>query len=301
MFDLNHKPEIGVAEMLAPGLRVVTAPNASPMTYTGTRSYLLGESELAILDPGPDDPAHYAALLAAIKGQRVSHIIVTHSHIDHSPLAKRLSRAVDAPILGFGPSHAGRSATMEKLAKQGGLAGGEGIDADFMPDIFLKDGDRVFGAEWQLKTLHTPGHLSNHLCFDWEGGLFSGDHVMGWSTTLVSPPDGDLTQFMTSMKKLGNHNADLYFPGHGAPLTNAKKMLEHQISHRLHREEQVLTALFDGHSEISALTVILYADIDQALWPMAARNVLAHIIDLIGRGLVKPVDALQVDGQFQLV
>lgn len=301
LFDLNHKPKIGVAEPVVQGLRVVTAPNASPMTFTGTRSYLLGESEIAVIDPGPDDPAHYAALMTALNGQRVSHIFVTHSHIDHSPLAKRLSQAVDAPILAFGPSHAGRSPTMEKLAKQGGLAGGEGIDADFMPDISLKDGDIVSGAEWQIKTLHTPGHLSNHLCFDWGAGLFSGDHVMGWSTTLVSPPDGDLTQFLNSMENLRKNSADTYFPGHGAPLADAKAMLDHQISHRLHREEQVLSALSDGVDEITAITAILYAEIDQALWPMAARNVLAHIIDLIGRGLVTPVGTLRVDGQFQLV
>ncbi len=301
LFNLDHTPQIGVAEPVISGLRVITAPNASPMTFTGTRTYLLGESEIAVIDPGPDDPGHFAALISALNGQRVSHIFVTHSHIDHSPLAKRLSQAVDAPVLGFGPSHAGRSKVMEQLAKQAGLGGGEGIDAAFMPDKVLAGGDVVTGKEWQLRAVHTPGHLSNHLCFGWEDKLFSGDHVMGWSTTLVSPPDGDLTQFLNSLQKLQAYKADLYFPGHGAPLSDAKTMLEHQISHRLHREAQVLSALSDGICEVSAITAILYSEIDQKLWPLAARNVLAHLIDLVERGLVKPVGILRVDGQFQLV
>jgi len=300
-FYLNHKPKIGVAEPVVAGLRVVTAGNASPMTFTGTRSYLLGESEVAVIDPGPDDPTHFAALLAALKGQRVSHILVTHSHIDHSSLANRLSQAVDAPVLGFGPSHAGRSRIMEKLTKLGGLAGGEGIDTSFMPDRFLQCGDIITASEWQLEAVHTPGHLSNHLCFDWGKGLFSGDHVMGWSTALVSPPDGDLTQFLDSLKKLQTRDATLYFPGHGAPLADAKAMLDYQIAHRQHREEQVLSALSDGHQQIDTITALIYQEVDQTLWPAAARNVFAHLIDLVGRGYVKPVAGLGFDGQFKLV
>lgn len=301
MFDLSHKPEIGVAQPLAEGVRVVTAPNASPMTFTGTNTYILGEGNVAVIDPGPDDPAHFEALKHALRGQKLSHIIITHSHIDHSPLARRLAKAFDAPILGFGPSHAGRSPLMEKLAAQGDLAGGEGIDSGFLPDTYLNDGDKIIGEGWQLEAVHTPGHLSNHLCFAWEDMLFSGDHVMGWSSTLVSPPDGDLTQFMASMHRLTKRAENTYFPGHGAQIENAHTMVDYQITHRLKRESQILQGLADGLSDISALTRHIYIEIDQRLWPLASRNVLAHLIDLLARGKVSSIGALSVTGQFQLV
>jgi len=300
-FDHEHFPQIGVSQTLCEGLSVVTAPNASPMTFTGTQTYILGETELAIIDPGPDLPAHLEALIRAINARNVSHILVTHSHIDHSPLAKRLSEIVDAPVYGFGPGHAGRSAIMETLAARGGLGGGEGIDHGFSPDILLRNKDRIKGAGWELEAIHTPGHLSNHLCFGWGDNLFSGDHVMGWSTTLVSPPDGDLTQFMVSMKKLQNRPANCYFPGHGAVLHNPHKMLAHQISHRLHRESQVLEGLKNGFVDVASLTRRIYADVDQNLWPVAQRNVLAHMIDLVERNLIRPVGAIGANGQFQLV
>ncbi len=291
MFVTEHRPEIGVEEGLAAGLSVVTAPNASPMTFTGTRSYILGDREVAIIDPGPDDPAHLAALKAALRGRKVSHVLVTHSHVDHAPLA----RAFDAPVLAFGPSGAGMSDIMKGLS---GLAGGEGIDADFAPDIALADGDILQGDGWQVEALHTPGHMSNHLCFAFEGGLFSGDHVMAWSTTLVSPPDGDLTQFMASLRRLQGRNDARYFPGHGPVLENPQAMLAYQLAHRLEREAQILQAL---PGEIPEITAAVYKGLDSRLLPMAARNVFSHLIDLCTRGMVRCTGPINFNGRFERI
>ena len=291
MFNTDHKPKIGVEERLAEGLSVVTAPNASPMTFTGTRSYILGDSEVALIDPGPDDPAHLAALQKALAGRRVSHVLVTHSHVDHSPLA----HAFDAPVLAFGPSGAGMSDTMRGL---GGLDGGEGIDSDFAPDVLLADGDMVRGNGWQVEAIHTPGHMSNHLCFAYAGGLFSGDHVMAWSTTLVSPPDGDLTQFMASLRTLQGRAEARYFAGHGPVLEDPQAMLAYHIAHRLEREAQILDALPEG---IPAITAAVYKGLDSRLLPMAARNVFSHLIDLCQRGKVRCNGPISFGGRFERV
>ncbi len=290
MFITEHKPETGVAEDVAEGLQVVTAPNASPMTFTGTRSYILGDREVAIIDPGPNDPAHFAALQKAIAGRRVSHVLVTHSHVDHSPLAQ----AFEAPVLAFGPSGAGMSKVMQGLAQ---LEGGEGIDTDFRPDQLLADGDMVTGVGWAIEAVHTPGHMSNHLCFAYAGGLLSGDHVMAWSTTLVSPPDGDLTQFMASLNKLKARREVRYFPGHGPVLEDPQAMLDYQISHRLDREAQILAALPGG---ITAITAEVYQGLNSRLLPIAARNVFAHLIDLCQRGKVRCEGEIRFDGRYEL-
>ncbi|NOR63693.1 MAG: MBL fold metallo-hydrolase [Rhodobacteraceae bacterium] len=291
MFNTEHTPEIGVAKKLTDGLLVVTAPNASPMTFTGTQSYILGDSEVAVIDPGPNDPAHFEALKRAIAGRPVSHVLVTHSHIDHSPLAQ----AFEAPVLAFGPSGAGMSEVMQGLVE---LDGGEGIDRDFKPDQLLADGDIVTGAGWAVEAVHTPGHMSNHLCFAFEGGLLSGDHVMAWSTTLVSPPDGDLTQFMASLRKLQARNDTRYFPGHGPVLEDPQAMLAYQIAHRQARETQILEAL---PGKISDITTAVYSDLDSRLLPMAARNVFSHLIDLCQRGKVLCNGPIRFDGRFELV
>lgn len=213
-FQTDHTPIIGAPLTLTDGLRVITCGNASPMTFTGTQTYLLGESEIAIIDPGPSSPAHLDAIQKSVEGRTVSHIIVTHSHIDHSPLAKTLSKTTGAPVYGFGPANAARSDIMNRLALEGNLGGGEGIDPDFKPDVTIADGQDIRGKEWTLTALHTPGHLSNHLCFSWQGNdaLFSGDHVMGWASTLVSPPDGDLTAFMESLKNFKPNRSTLIIP-----------------------------------------------------------------------------------------
>ncbi len=293
-FNTDHHPTVGEVETLAEGLQVVTAPNAGPMTFTGTRSYILGESEAAVIDPGPDDPAHLAALERALDGRTVSHILVTHSHVDHSPLAARLGARFDAPVYGFGAADAARAWLMEKLAQSADLGGGEGIDNSFRPDILLADGERIAGNGWSLEAIHTPGHLSNHLCFAWagQGSLFSGDHVMGWASTLISPPDGDLTAFMESLRKLQNRSEDTYYCGHGAPLREAQTMVEYLLAHRFGREEQIRGYLAEAPRDVRELTAIMYSDVDPRLHGAASRNVLAHLIDLYARGLVT------VDGEF---
>ena len=300
-FETDHTPQVGVPSTLAEGLRVITCGNASPMTFTGTQTYLLGEREVAVIDPGPADPAHLTAIEKALEGQTLSHIIVTHSHVDHSPLAATLSAKTGAPVYGFGPADAARSELMNQLATEGNLGGAEGIDPNFTPDILVADGDKIKGAEWAVKAVHTPGHLSNHLCFAWEGtdSLFSGDHVMGWASTLVSPPDGDLTAFMASLKILQDRSEHTYYAGHGAPLFEAHNMLDYLLAHRLGREDQIMDRLQTAPHTVAELTADMYADVNPLLHGAASRNVLAHLIDLFERGLVAPEGVFRADARFK--
>ncbi|MEO1918905.1 MAG: MBL fold metallo-hydrolase [Paracoccaceae bacterium] len=300
-FQTDHTPDIGVTLTLSEGLRVLTCGNASPMTFTGTQTYLLGEEEVAVIDPGPDDSAHLAAIEAAVLGQRVSHIVVTHSHVDHSPLATQLAAKTGAPIYGFGPADAARSDLMNTLATDGNLGGAEGIDPHFAPDILVADGDIIDGDGWALEAVHTPGHLSNHLCFAWQGNdsLFSGDHVMGWASTLVSPPDGDLTAFRASLKRLQSRAEHTYYAGHGAVLPEAHNMLDFLLAHRLGREDQIMARLHTAPQTVAELTADMYADVSPILHGAASRNILAHLIDLFERGLVTPEGAFRADARFQ--
>jgi len=258
------------------------------MTHFGTNSYILGEGRVAVIDPGPADPAHLAALLAALApGEVVSHIIVTHAHLDHSPLARPLAAATGAPVLAFGDAGAGRSAAMAALAAAGGLAGGEGVDRGFAPDLLLKDGDCLDGAGWQLRALHTPGHFGNHLCLAWGDAVFSGDHVMGWASSLISPPDGDMAAYMASLARLAALRPGRLYPGHGAVVGQARPRIEALIAHRRAREAAVRAALADdGPADAATLAARIYNDTPAALMPAAARNVLAHLLDLAGRDLV---------------
>ncbi|QDL90763.1 MBL fold metallo-hydrolase [Paroceanicella profunda] len=302
-FITDHRPVHGVIERLAPGVRVITAPNAGPMTFTGTRSYLVGEGDVALIDPGPDDPAHFEALCAVLAaGERISHILVTHSHSDHSPLAARMRARTGAPVFGFGPHGAGMSAQMQALAASGAeLGGGEGADHGFAPDIALGEGDRVSGSGWALTALHTPGHLSNHLSFalEGEGALFSGDHVMGWATTLVSPPEGDLAAFMTSLRRLQERDDRVYYPGHGAPVAEPAALVAHVLSHRQQREAQIRAALERGPATPAVLAERIYSGLDARLLPAARRNVLAHLLDLVQRGLVAPEGEMSAGAVFR--
>uniref|UniRef100_UPI003F6B289B MBL fold metallo-hydrolase n=1 Tax=Marivita sp. TaxID=2003365 RepID=UPI003F6B289B len=214
----DFQPEPGIAEWLAPGLRRVLAPNPSPMTFRGTNTYLIGDGDLAIIDPGPSDEIHLNALVQSIGKERVSAILVTHAHVDHSPLARALADKVNAPIYAFSDATGGRSAVMQQLAATGLMGGGEGVDHDFSPDIQLTDGETVSGGGWTLRALHTPGHFGNHLSFAWNDVLFCGDLVMGWASSLVSPPDGDLTDFMASCRRLRSQDWSVFHSGHGAPI-----------------------------------------------------------------------------------
>ena len=280
-FERDHAPPVGVPEPLAPGLRVVTAPNPGPMTFTGTRSYLVGEGEVAVIDPGPDDPAHLAALAAAVAGERVAAVLVTHAHRDHSAGARAFAARVGAPLLARGPV---------PVADIPGFAagGGEGRDAGFRPDAVIGEGGRLAGPGWTLVAVETPGHTADHLAFAWPeaDALFSGDHVMGWATTLISPPDGSLGAFRASLSRLQGRPETVYYPGHGAPVADPQRILAHILAHRERREAEIVAALARGPATVAGLVAALYAGVDPRLHPAAARNVLAHLIDLEARGRV---------------
>jgi glyoxylase-like metal-dependent hydrolase (beta-lactamase superfamily II) len=269
------------SEDLAPGLRRIRAPNASPMTHTGTNSYLVGTGAVALIDPGPADPGHLAAILAALgPGERIGHILVTHAHRDHSALAPAAARATGAPVLGFGDALAGRAPHMQRLAAEGLIGGGEGVDAGFAPDRLLGDGEEVAGGDWRLTAIHTPGHFGNHLSFHWQDVVFSGDLAMGWASTLISPPDGDLGDFMASLTRLEALSPARLMPGHGEPVEDPRARLGWLRDHRLARSAALLAALGAGPARIPALTRRVYTDTPPALRPAAERNVLAHLIDL---------------------
>jgi glyoxylase-like metal-dependent hydrolase (beta-lactamase superfamily II) len=286
---------------IAAGLRRILAPNPSPMTYRGTNTYVLGTTDLAVIDPGPDDTAHLKAILAAVQpGQRISHILVTHSHLDHSPLARPLADATGAPIFAYGGPQAGRSAVMQQLADTGLAGGGEGIDHGFAADVIVQDGDTISADGWEVAVLWTPGHLGNHISFVWQDTVFTGDHVMGWASSLVSPPDGDLTQFMASCARLQSVPAQVYYPGHGAPVTDPAARLEWLITHRKSRESAILAALQNGPARADQLAAAIYTETPAALQGAATRNVLAHLIDLMGQSRVAPHGPLGAQAEFGL-
>jgi len=271
--------EYGRLEPVAPGVRRIVARNPGPFTYKGTGTYVVGEGEVAVIDPGPDLAEHVAALLASLAGERVSHILVTHTHRDHSPAAKPLQAATGAPTYGFGP-HAGG---------QRGEAGSEaGGDWDFVPDVVVHDGDEIAGGNWRFAAVHTPGHTSNHLCFALPdaGILFSGDHVMGWSTSVIAPPDGDMAAYMASLDKLLARPDSVYWPTHGPAITEPQRHVRAFIAHRREREAGIRECLKAGCETIEAIVGRLYVGLDPALRPAAGRSVLAHLIDLIGRDIV---------------
>ena len=290
-------------QTLAPDLRCIRAPNPSPMTEKGTNTYLLGRTDIALIDPGPKDTKHLEAILTALSpGQRISHILVTHSHHDHSGLVPELAQATGAPVYGFGPSHAGRSALMDRLAQDNTLAGGEGIDPDFAPDFILPDLAQIAGADWSLTAHWTPGHMANHLSFEWHEGraLFTGDTVMGWASSLISPPDGDVGQFFTSLDRLENVNADILFAGHGAPIHEPRERIEWLRDHRTERLRAAQAALTHDPQSLDALIPQLYADVPQKMWPAAARNLLATLIELENRGVCQSDPAPGLNAHFRL-
>lgn len=296
----DFRPEPGIAETLAPGIRRVLAPNPSPMTYRGTNTYLVGETDIAIIDPGPNDPRHLSAILDAVGKTPVTAICVTHAHVDHSPLARALADRTNAPIYAFSDAKGGRSVVMQQLSQIGLVDGGEGVDGSFQPDICLADGHAVQGADWSLEAIHTPGHFGNHLSFALGDTLFCGDLVMGWASSLVSPPDGDLTDFMASCRRLQDGTWSVFHSGHGAPITAPAERLDWLITHRLSREAAVLDALTSGPATSATLAQRIYTDTPAALLPAATRNVLAHLIDLYGKKMVSPNGPLTADVAFSL-
>ncbi|HYM30216.1 MAG TPA: MBL fold metallo-hydrolase [Candidatus Cybelea sp.] len=270
--------EYGVADTLSPGIRRVIAKNPSHFTFHGTGTYIVGKGKVAVIDPGPDLPAHVDALLAALRGETVTHILITHTHIDHSPGAAAFKTATGAKTYGFGPHPRHKP----------GMVAEEGGDMGFVPDVVVQDGDVIEGQGWTMDALHTPGHISNHLCFALreEQVLFSGDHVMGWSTSVISPPDGDMGSYFASLKKLLPRQDRLYFPTHGSPIPDPQAYVRLFISHREDREAQILKCISDGVGTIPAMVEIMYRDVPQQLHRAAARSVLAHLIHMQRTGRV---------------
>lgn len=284
-FDPASLPT-GETMRLSPLVSRVLAPNPSPFTYTGTQSYVVGRESVALIDPGPADDAHLDALIAAIGGRPVRAILCTHTHRDHSPAAAPLAERTGAPVIGCAPL---------TLADDGPRADAA-FDADYRPDAVLADGESLAGDGWTLEALATPGHTSNHLCFALreEGALFSGDHVMGWSTSVVSPPDGNMGDYMDSMQKLLDRTQDrIYYPAHGDPVETPQRWVRGMMGHRKHREGQILRHLDRGAEAgeavgVGAMVAEMYKGVDRTLWPAAERSVLAHLLDLRARGEAEP-------------
>lgn len=297
--QFENAPQAGIPEELEPGLRRILAPNPSPMTYWGTNTYVLGQTDLAVIDPGPDSDAHLAAILGAVlPHQRITHIIVTHTHLDHSPLAAKLSQVSGAPICAFGDALAGRSRVMQELADRGMAGGGEGIDRDFRPDHILTDGQTIESLDWTLKVIHTPGHLGNHISLGWKDACFTADHVMGWASSLVSPPDGDLTQFMASCERLMASQWRIFYAGHGDPIADPMERLTWLVTHRLTREAQILSTLEAAPATAEQLAREIYTETPDALIPAATRNVFAHLVDLAGKNKVTASPEIGPDAIF---
>ncbi len=274
--------EYGASQRLSPLVRRVIARNPSAFTFHGTGTYIVGPASgsgaVAIVDPGPDLPQHVDAVLDAVRGETVSHILVTHTHLDHSPATVAVKAATGAPSYAFGPHGRGGDGGQVE----------EGADFDFVPDHRLADGESVEGGGWTMEGVHTPGHTSNHMCFALkeENALFPGDHVMGWSTTVVSPPDGDMRAYMASLEKLQGRSEGIYYPTHGAPITDPSPYVAALFAHRHEREEQIIACLADGVGQIPDMVARMYADIDPDLHHAAGRSVLAHLIHMVETGRV---------------
>jgi glyoxylase-like metal-dependent hydrolase (beta-lactamase superfamily II) len=283
--DLANHPDAaayGRLDRRSPLVRRLLAHNPSAFTFTGTGTFVVGTGEpggtVAVIDPGPDDPAHVAALIDALRHETVSHIVITHTHRDHSPAAPALQAATGAIIVGCVPL----------VLSDDGPRADAGFDPTYAPDRVLAEGESVAGPGWTLTAVATPGHTSNHLCYALaqEKALFTGDHVMGWSTTVVAPPDGDMADYMASLRKLLDRDDVIYHPTHGEPVTDPQRFVRGLITHRKQRENQILKLLGEGPQAIPAMVAVMYAMVDKRLHPAAGRSVLAHLIDLKTRGLV---------------
>ncbi len=278
--DLSQEP-YAIAEQISPLVRRVLAYNPSPFSYTGTQTYIIGHGDVAVIDPGPlgDAPAHVGALIGVLEHERVTAIMCTHTHRDHSPAAAPLSAATGAPVMGCAPL----------VIEDDGPRSDASFDTTYAPVRVLGDGESVTGTGWTLTAVATPGHTSNHLCFalEEENALFTGDHVMGWSTTVVSPPDGDMADYMRSLALMLERDDQIYYPAHGPAVDKPHRLVRGMMGHRKQREGQILRLLRDGVSSITDMVPIMYKGVDQRLWPAAGRSVLAHLIDLRDRGVVQ--------------
>ncbi|MEO8617888.1 MAG: MBL fold metallo-hydrolase [Sphingomicrobium sp.] len=267
-----------ILEPLAPGVGRLLARNPSPYTYTGTQTYLAGQDEIIIVDPGPAMDDHVDAIISAVDGRPIRAIACTHTHRDHSPAAAPLKLRTGAPIIGCAPL------SLEAVGPRADAA----FDGDYVPDRILRDGEGIdFADGSRFVAVATPGHTSNHLCYAYQGSLFTGDHVMGWSTTVVVPPDGDMGDFMASLEKLRQREDNVFFPAHGPPITNPQQLLRGLIGHRMQRDRQILRLVGEGYAEVSAIVAAAYPGLDPRLVPAAGGSVTAHLMDLERRGLVQ--------------
>lgn len=284
---------------LAPGLRLVPAPNPSPMTLRGTNTYLLGQRDVVVIDPGPKDAAHLNAIFAAMTPkEQIVAILVTHAHLDHSALTVDLAARSGAPVLAYGPAKAGLRRATTPLPPD--LASDNGVDHTFRPDRCLNDGETVTFGAVTLTALWTPGHFANHMCFAWNGALFTGDLIMGWATTVISLPYGDLDGFRRSATRLAARKDRIYYPGHGDPVTNPQVRTRALLAHRDAREAEILRALTRGPRDIATLTAEIYDQIPPNLIPAAQRNVLAHLFDLTSKNIVGHDEPLDFTTKFRL-
>jgi glyoxylase-like metal-dependent hydrolase (beta-lactamase superfamily II) len=295
-FDKNFALPPGTVEEVRPGLRRILCNNPGPMTFKGTVSYIVGRGNVAIIDPGPLDEPHIAALLDAVRGETVTHIFVTHTHRDHSPAAARIKAATGARTLGEGRHRAARTLHVGEAPRL------EHGDRDFIPDVALADGAVVAGKDWALEAVATPGHTVNHMAYAFSGTdmLFSGDHVMAWSTPVVAPPDGAMSDYMASLDKLARRSETTYFPGHGGAVKDAQRFVQSFIRHRKAREDAILHELAAGETDIPTLVGAIYVGLDPRLTGAAGLSVLAHLEDLVARGKVKTDGMPAIDGRYRL-
>jgi glyoxylase-like metal-dependent hydrolase (beta-lactamase superfamily II) len=296
-FNRHFPLKPGVVEQVRPGVRRVLCNNSSPFTFTGTVSYIVGQGKVVIIDPGPDDEAHAAALLGAVRNETVTHILVTHTHRDHSPNTARIKAATGATVYAEGPHRASRPRyESEKNASE------SGADRAFKPDIEVRHGDTIEGADWALQAVATPGHTANHLAFAWRDRktLFVGDHVMAWSTSIVAPPDGSMIDYMASLERLAGRDEDLYFSGHGPEIPEGPRYVRFLIRHRQAREASILHRLAKGEADIPSIVRAIYIGIDPRLTGAAGYSVLAHLEDLVARGVVATDGDPVIGGTYRL-
>ncbi|AOO80315.1 MBL fold metallo-hydrolase [Bosea vaviloviae] len=288
-FDRTATTPPGEIAELSPLVRRVIAGNGGPMTFTGTCTYIVGRGRVAIIDPGPDDPAHVARLLAAVASETVTDIVVTHTHRDHSPAVPAVKAATGARIVGCGLHRAARELALGEANPLDAAA-----DRAYAPDLLMRDGDHVSGPGWTLTAIDTPGHTANHVAFSLaeEASLFSGDHVMAWSTSIVAPPDGSMAAYMASIEKLRGMEHRLYWPGHGGPVMEPQRFLRGLVQHRRQREAAILNRLSVGDERIAEMVRAIYQGLAPALHGAAGLSVLAQLEDLVLRGSVSCDDVL---------
>ncbi|MEO3386076.1 MBL fold metallo-hydrolase [Mesorhizobium sp. CAU 1741] len=296
-FNTAFEPAYGEAVEMAPGIARITVNNPSAFTFHGTNSYIVGTRTLAVIDPGPIDEAHLNALLKAIDGRPVSHILVSHTHVDHSPLAARLQRETGATILAEGPHRPARPLRIGEVNPLDASG-----DTGFNPDIAIADGELIEGDGWTMRAVFTPGHTANHMAFALEGTgvLFSADHVMAWATSIVAPPDGAMSDYMASLDKLLARDDRIFFPGHGGPVVSPAAFMRGLKTHRKMRERAIIERLRTGDRTIAEMVAAIYRDTDPRLYGAAGLSVLAHLEDLVARGIVKAEDEPSLDGVFFL-